>query len=141
MKRLLALLSLATPAIAEEAPLKPANDVPLMQEEHVSAGVEHVYDGPWEFFVGGGGAAFDCNGDRKPDMLLAGGKNPVQLYVNESGTGGDLKFRETALDIGKDAVNVTGAYPLDIDGDGHMDVVLLRVVITSYSIHYTKLYE
>jgi len=127
MKRLLALLLLATPAIAEEAPLKPANDVPLMQEEHVSAGVEHVYDGPWEFFVGGGGAAFDCNGDRKPDMLLAGGKNPVQLYVNESGTGGDLKFRETALDIGKDAVNVTGAYPLDIDGDGHMDVVLLRV--------------
>ena len=127
MRRLLAIIFVTAPALAEEAPLKPANDIPVMQEEHATAGVEHVYDGPWEFFVGGGGAAFDCNGDRKPDMLLAGGKNPVQLYVNESAIGGGLKFRAAALDLGKKATNVIGAYPLNVDGDGHMDVVLLRV--------------
>ena len=126
MKRLLAVLLLAAPAAAGEKPLKPTNDIPAMIEEHDAAGLNHVYGGPWEFFVGGGGAAFDCNGDRKPDMLLAGGKNPAKLYVNESPVGGELRFREFPLDLGKDATMATGAYPLDIDGDGQMDVALLR---------------
>lgn len=127
MKRFLGLILIVSPAFADDAPLKPANDIPAMVEEHEAAGVNHVYGGPWEFFVGGGGAAFDCNGDRKPDMLLAGGKNPAQLYVNESPVGGALRFREAPLDLGKAATMVSGAYPLDVDGDGHMDVVLLRV--------------
>ncbi|MCB1380387.1 MAG: VCBS repeat-containing protein [Alphaproteobacteria bacterium] len=129
MKPLMISFLLVLPAMAhaDEMPLKPTNDTPGMHEEHLSAGVEHVYDGPWEYFVGGGGAAFDCNGDRKPDMLLAGGKNPAQLYVNESDVGGALKFRAVALELGKDVRGVTGAYPLDVDGDGHMDVALLRV--------------
>jgi len=127
MKRCLALLLLATPALADDAPLKPVNDIPAMVEQHEAAGVTHVYGGPWEFFVGGGGAAFDCNGDRKPDMILAGGKNAAQLYVNDSQPGGDIKFHEAALNIGNLAENVTGAYPLDIDGDGIIDVALLRV--------------
>ncbi len=127
MIRWLSIFLFAAPAFADEAPLTPVNDVPAMLEEAHSAGVDHVYGGPWEFFVGGGGAAFDCNGDRKPDMLLAGGKNPAQLYVNESPVGGALKFREVPLDLGKEAAMVTGAYPLDVDGDGHMDVALLRV--------------
>ncbi len=41
-----------------------------------------------------------------------------------------LKFEEKALDIGADPkllTNVIGAYPLDIDGDGHMDLFVLRV--------------
>ena len=127
MKRFLGLLILITPALADETPLKPSNDIPVMVEEHAAAGVDHVYGGPWEFFVGGGGGAFDCNGDRKPDMLLAGGKNPAQLFVNDSAVGGALKFHEVPLDIGKFALSVTGAYPLDIDGDGLTDVALLRV--------------
>ena len=124
---LASLLLISSPALAEEAPAVPLNDIPVMHEEHESAGVSHVYDGPWEYFVGGGGAAFDCNGDRKPDMLLAGGKNPAQLFINESAAGGALKFREGRLDLGKEMEKVAGAYPLDVDGDGHMDVVLLRV--------------
>ena len=124
---LVSLLLMVSPALAEEAPAVPLNDIPVMHEEHESAGVSHVYDGPWEYFVGGGGAAFDCNGDRKPDMLLAGGKNPAQLFINESAAGGALKFREGRLDLGKEMEKVAGAYPLDVDGDGHMDVVLLRV--------------
>ena len=118
---------LATPCLADDAPKKPTSDIPVMVEEHAAAGINHVYDGPWEYFVGGGGAAFDCMGNRKPDMLLAGGKNAAQLYVNDSVPGGPLKFHEVPLNIGKYAYNVIGAYPLDIDGDGHVDVVLLRV--------------
>lgn len=127
MKRFLFVLLLAGSVHAEDAPLKPANDVPQLSEEHASAGVEHVYGGPFEYFVGGGGASFDCNGDRKPDMLLAGGKNEAGLYVNQSRKGGDLKFTRTDLNIGKYSTRVTGAYPLDIDNDGRMDVALLRV--------------
>jgi len=103
-------------------------DVPFMVEQAGAAGIDHVYDGPWEFFVGGGGAGLDCNGDRKTDLFIAGGKNPAQLYVNKSATGGELSFekRETGLDPAL-LENVTGAYPVDIDNDGHKDIVLLRV--------------
>ncbi|MEM7720357.1 MAG: hypothetical protein AAF222_14255, partial [Pseudomonadota bacterium] len=34
---------------------------------------EHVYRGDWEHFVGGGLAVFDCNGDQRPDLFVAGG--------------------------------------------------------------------
>lgn len=127
MRRMVGIFLVVSTAWADETPLKPVNDIPFMTEEHEAAGVNHVYDGPWEFFVGGGGAAFDCDGDRKPDMLLAGGKSPARLYMNESPIGGGLKFREVPLDLGKDAAMVSGAYPLDIEGDGYMDIALLRV--------------
>ena len=45
--------------------------------------------------VGGGAAGLDCNGDRKTDLFIAGGKNPAGLYVNRSATGGELKFEKT----------------------------------------------
>ncbi|MEQ1523280.1 MAG: VCBS repeat-containing protein, partial [Aestuariivirga sp.] len=70
---------------------------------------------------------FDCNGDRKPDMLLAGGKNEAALYVNQSTPGGELKFKKAELNFGRYSTRVTGAYPIDIDNDGHMDIALLRV--------------
>ena len=63
-------------------------------------------------------------------MFLAGGKNRAKLYVNKSTRGGPLKFEEKPLDIGADPKlldNVIGAYPIDIDGDGHMDLFVLRV--------------
>ena len=63
-----------------------------MHEEALAAGIDHSYTGPWEFFVGGGVAAFDCNGDRLPDLFIAGGTSPAELYVNDSPTGGALKF-------------------------------------------------
>jgi len=37
---------------------------------------EHVYDGGWEFYVGGGVAAFDCSGDGLPELVAAGGGEP-----------------------------------------------------------------
>ena len=104
--------------------------MPVMHEEAEAAGIHSVYDGPWEFFVGGGGAALDCDGSGFPSVFLAGGKNPARLFVNRSKAGGPLKFEEKPLDIGADPKmleNVIGAYPIDIDGDGHMDLFVLRV--------------
>ncbi|MCB1427789.1 MAG: VCBS repeat-containing protein [Nitratireductor sp.] len=112
---------------APDMPL-PVMDVPVMHEEAIAAGISHAYRGPWEFFVGGGAAVFDCNGDRKPDLFIAGGTEPAALYVNKSEVGGALSFEARALDVAeKDLKSVTGAYPLDIDNDGFMDLAVLRV--------------
>lgn len=103
-------------------------DVPVMVEEALQAGIDHSYVGPWEFFVGGGAAGLDCNGDRKTDLFIAGGKNPAGLYVNRSATGGELKFEKSETGLDDTAMtNVTGAYPIDIDNDGYKDLVVLRV--------------
>ena len=40
-------------------------------------------------------AVFDCNGDGRPDLYLAGGDRPAALYRNDSPVGGALRF--TAL--------------------------------------------
>jgi len=90
-----------------------AAEPPHFVEESKSAGIDHVYDGEFTFFVGGGVAVFDCNDDRRPDLYLAGGANPAGLFRNDSPTGGALAF----TDIGGPAtqlVDVTGAYPLDV---------------------------
>jgi len=123
-------LSGLAPGLADEARPKPLGDVPIFHEEAQAAGVNSVYDGPWEFFVGGGGAAFDCDGSGFPSVFLAGGKTRAKLFVNKSKSGGPLKFEEKPLDIGADPSlldNVIGAYPIDVDGDGHMDLFVLRV--------------
>ena len=99
-----------------------------MHEEAEAAGLHSVYDGPWEFFVGGGGAAFDCDGSGFPSVFLAGGKNPAKLYLNISKSGGPLRFVEKPIDVDpKLLTNVIGAYPIDIEGDGRMDLFVLRV--------------
>ncbi|MCP1198667.1 CRTAC1 family protein [Notoacmeibacter sp. MSK16QG-6] len=103
-------------------------DVPVLKNEASAAGIEHIYDGPWEYFVGGGVAAFDCNGDRFPDLALAGGTNDAALYVNRSMPGEALHFAAKDDALPADARGkVTGLYPLDIDGDGNKDLVVLRV--------------
>ena len=128
------LASLVSIAIVSSSPLAygdEANfpmDVPAYHEEAVSAGIDHRYTGGWEFFVGGGAASLDCNGDRMPDLLLAGGTSESGLYVNRSEAGGALAFEKIALDLTeKDRKSVLGAYPVDIDNDRLIDLVLLRL--------------
>jgi hypothetical protein len=99
--------------------------IPIFQDETASAGITSLYQGDWQYMAGGGIAAFDCNDDGFPDLAFAGGEGIASLYVNKSARGGALKFekRESGLEL----ANVTGLYPLDIDGDGIMDLVVLRV--------------
>ncbi len=113
---------------ADQAPLATTGDVPVFVEEARAAGVGHVYGGPFEFFVGGGVAVFDCDGDRREDMVVAGGKNETALYRNVSSAGGTLEFEHLSLGLEpRDAANALGAYPIDLDNDGRKDLVILRV--------------
>jgi len=114
--RALLFLALATPACAE--PL-----VPQFTDETKTAGLATVYDGEWEYMAGGGVATFDCSGDGFPEVFLSGGAAPSALYLNRSPQGGALAFEKTDA-ITLDAV--LGAYPLDVDSDGVMDLVVLR---------------
>ena len=107
--------------------LRAPSGAPHFVEEAAAAGVDQVYaDNPSaNFSVGGGVAVFDCNGDGKPDLYIAGGSHPAALYRNDSPRGGVLKFTRLH-DPATDLTNVVGAYPIDIDGDGIVDLVVLR---------------
>jgi hypothetical protein len=116
MRALILSLALAAPVCAEPV-------IPTFTEETASAGIDTVFDGEWEYMVGGGAATFDCSGDGFPELFLSGGAGPSALYRNRSPQGGALAFQKT------DAVTldaVLGAYPLDIDSDGTLDLVVLR---------------
>ena len=72
---ILALLVGLAGARAGEERQKPLGDVPLMHEEAEAAGLHSVYDGPWEFFVGGGGAAvIGAVAARHPGRIGEGGE-------------------------------------------------------------------
>ena len=89
-------------------------------------GLDHRYEGGFQYFVGGGVAAFDCDDDGRSELFLAGGSAPAALYHNESPTAGALRFTALASPV-TDLTAVTGAYPLDVEGDGHTDLAVLRV--------------
>ncbi len=109
MIRALPALLLATSASAQPMFEDRSNGLPA-----------HIYGGGWEYFVGGGVAVFDCDGDTLPDIFAAGGANAAQMFRNE----GDFVFNIATI---PELIGVTGAYPLDIDADGHMDLFVMRV--------------
>jgi hypothetical protein len=84
----------------------------------------HTYEGGWEHFVGGGLAAFDCDGDTLPELYAAGGTAPATLFRNNSGA--EIIFDVQTPDA-LALTGVSGAYPLDFDSDGHIDLAILRV--------------
>ncbi|WP_235000781.1 CRTAC1 family protein [Pseudooctadecabacter jejudonensis] len=88
-------------------------------ENRSSALPPHSYEGDWTHFVGGGVAVFDCNGDTLPDVFAAGGAAPARLFINT----GDFTFSEGAV---PPLIATTGAYPIDLDADGHVDLFTLR---------------
>lgn len=95
----------------------PAGADPLFEPVAVP---EHVYTGGWEHFVGGGVAATDCDGDTLPELVAAGGTNPVTLLHNR----GRMVFERGAF---PEITGATGVYALDLDADGAQDLVVLRV--------------
>jgi hypothetical protein len=125
MSRIACALSLIASTALSGQVLSAELTVPKFVDETASAGIDAVYAGDWQYMVGGGAAAFDCNDDGFPDLFLAGGEKPAKFYRNQSTRGGALKFSPQASGLELEAV--TGAYPLDIDSDGKMDLVILRV--------------
>ncbi len=100
-------------------------DAPRFVDDTSASGIDHSYEGAYEHFVGGGVAAFDCDGDGRPDLYFAGGTEPAALYRNLSEVGGELRFEQLTSSV-TDLTAVTGAYPLDVDSDGLMDLAVLR---------------
>jgi enediyne biosynthesis protein E4 len=115
-----AALVLSRPAVPGSA-----QGAPVFVDETATAGLAQTYDGDDDLFTGGGVAVFDCNGDGRPDVYVAGGASPAALFRNESPVGGALRFVPLADPV-TDLTGVTGAYPLDVDGDGIVDLAVLR---------------
>ena len=103
----------------------PSSAAPQFVEETARAGVDHTFGGADRWFVGGGVAVFDCDADHLPELYLAGGERPALLARNVGAVGGPLAF-EAVHDPATDLTDVTGAYPLDVDGDGVTDLAVLR---------------
>ena len=99
--------------------------IPRFIEETDSAGLQSRFEGEAEYMVGGGVATFDCDGDGLPEVYVTAGVNKAKFYRNRSVRGGPIKLVEERS--GLELTNAIGAYPIDIDGDGHADLVVLRV--------------
>ncbi len=119
------LVALVLPAWRSGRSAANGGAAPRFVDETAAAGIDHTYDGEFEFFVGGGVAAFDCDDDGLAELYFAGGTEPAALYRNESVVGGALEFARQASPV-TDLTAVTGAYPLDVDGDGLVDLAVLR---------------
>jgi enediyne biosynthesis protein E4 len=112
----------SVPSGAADAPIP---SVPRFVEETDAAGFQSRFEGEGEFLVGGGVATFDCDGDGLPEVYVTAGVNRSKFYRNKSTRGGPIKLLEERS--GLELTNANGAHPLDIDGDGNTDLVVLRV--------------
>jgi len=112
-----------TAAAAAHAADDPAP--PHFTDATAASGIAASYDGEWQYMVGGGVAAFDCAHDGRASVLIAGGESAAKFFRNVSPAGGPPKFEHQTS--GLELKSVIGAYPIDIDGDGEVDLVVLRV--------------
>ena len=98
---------------------------PMFVDETATSGLDHTYGDSDTATIGGGVAVFDCDDNGLPDLFIAGGANAAALYRNQSHSGGSLAFGRVE-DAATGKLDVMGAYPIDIDGDGHVDLAVLR---------------
>lgn len=119
-----AIVAVAADLIRGDAPTD-SKAAPTFVEDTAVAGIDQVYNGEFQHFVGGGVAVFDCNADLLPDLFIAGGSEAAGLFVNRSAIGEELHFERRGA-AATDLTGVTGAYPLDVDSDGLIDLAVLR---------------
>jgi len=113
-------------AVASPVAHSQALAIPLFTEETLPAGINSRFENDGdEFLVGGGVATFNCDDSGLPSMFLTAGANRAKFYRNVSPLGGPLQFVEQTS--GLETSNAIGAYPIDIDSDGKVDLVVLRV--------------
>ena len=67
---------------------------PRFVDEASQLGIDHRYDGGFEYFVGGGVAVLDCDADGRPDLYLAGGEPGCGPDRVRSPVGGALAFED-----------------------------------------------
>jgi enediyne biosynthesis protein E4 len=123
MRLLVVLFAFVLSGLAKAQDVAPV--VPMFEDVTQASGLASVYAGDYFFMVGGGVATFDCNKDGAPDMFTAGGKGKASFYRNTSKPGGAIRFKKQKSGLEFD--KATGAYPLDVDADGNIDLVVLRV--------------
>ncbi len=128
LQRIFALAALSVFVL----PASSANDdlaVPRFVEIAEASGLRHVFESDDQFDVGGGVAAFDCDGDMDADLFLAGGNARAGLYRNVSEPETFVRFADISDALGLDDVDarlVSGAYALDFDNDGDDDLFVMR---------------
>src|SRR5258705_13432786 len=69
-----------------------APSVPHFVDETDAAGIQSRFDGEWEYMVGGGVAAFDCDGSGLPSLFMAGRADPTQFFPDPGAGGGGLEL-------------------------------------------------
>ncbi|MEO6445586.1 MAG: VCBS repeat-containing protein [Gemmatimonadaceae bacterium] len=77
------------------------------------------------FYNGGGVAVGDLTGDGLPEIVLTANQTGPRVYLNE----GKFRFRDITDDAGlrqKWAVWTTGVTMADVNGDGRLDIYIVR---------------
>jgi hypothetical protein len=105
-----------------------AGATPTFVDQTEGSGLDRfTYDGELEYQAGAGVAVLDCNDDARPDLYLAGGGAATAgVFRNETPPGGPVHFSRVE-DAATELAAVTGAYPLDVDGDRKTDLAVLRI--------------
>jgi hypothetical protein len=95
-----------------------------------AAGVEHAYDGDFDLLRRRRRGRLRLRRRRLPDLYFAGGSEPAGPLPQRQRGRRRAAFRTASLGTRDRPAAVTGAYPLDIDGDGITDLAVLRAART-----------
>ena len=102
--------------------------IPAYADETASSGLTHSFTGEWTFMVGGGAAAFDCNGDGiltgkviRPILWGPGKANAVQEFAADNKI--DLEQSYFYADGDEDVATAQRAGAVAVREGGHRALV------------------